>query len=159
MVGVLGKAVGLKGEVELVTGSDEPGLLGPPAIYRLPGGGTLTARSLRRHGDRWVIAFDEVDDRTGAEDLRGTELVVPAEARRALPPDEWWPEDLVGLAAVDTAGRPLGEVVDVVVGGPQDRLVVGTDEGPRDVPFVPTIVVEVDTDRGRIVLDPPAGLL
>lgn len=142
-----------------MTGSDEPERLGPPATYPLPDGGILTVRSLRRHGDRWLIAFEEVVDRTTAERLRGTELAIPATARRDLPVDEWWPEDLVGLTAVDVSGVVLGDVVDVVIGGPQDRIVVRTESGSHDVPFVPAIAVDVDLERRRVVLDPPAGLL
>lgn len=159
VVGLLGKAHALRGEVELVTGSDEPERLGPPAVYPGPDGSALTAAGLRRHGDRWLISFEEVADRTAAEGLRGFELRIPAEARRALPADEWWPDDLVGLAVVDVDGASLGSVADLVLGEAQDRLVVDGPSGRFEVPFVAALVVEVDIPAGRVVIDPPAGLV
>ncbi|MEX1288229.1 MAG: ribosome maturation factor RimM [Acidimicrobiia bacterium] len=158
VVGILGKAHALRGEVELVTGSDEPERLGPPAVFPGPGGSTLTAAGLRRHGDRWMISFEEVADRTAAERLRGFELRIPAGARRELPADEWWPEDLVGLAVVDVDGTSLGMVADLVLGAAQDRLVVDGPSGRFEVPFVTALVPEVDIAAGRVVVDLPPNL-
>lgn len=158
-MGVLGKAHALRGEVELVTGSDEPELLGPPAVYPGPDGSTLTAASLRRHGDRWLIGFEEVPDRTAAEALRGFELRIPAVARRALPDDEWWPEDLLGLAVVGIDGAPVGTVADLVLGEAQDRLVVDGPSGRFEIPFVTALVPQVDVPAGRVVVDLPTDLV
>jgi len=158
VVGTIGRAHGLKGEVEVVTGSDEPLRLGPPSVYPHPDGGVLTARAVRRHHQRVLLAFDEVTDRTGAEALKGLELRIPGTERRRLPTDEWWPEDLVGLTVVDPGGIEVGVVVDVVVGGPQDRLVVETPAGRREVPFVAALVPEVDVLGGVVVVEAPDGL-
>ena len=159
VVGTVGKAHALRGEVEVITGSDEPERFAPPAVFTTPDGTTLTARSFRRHHGKVIVGFEEVTDRTSAEALRGTDLLIPDEERRELGADEWWPEDLVGLAVRTVDGVEVGTVARVVIGGPQDRLVVATEVGERDIPFVAPLVPTVDLDAGVVVIDPPADLL
>ena len=159
VVGTVGKAHALRGEVEVITGSDEPDRLGPPTVFTTPDGATLTARSYRRHHGKVILGFEEVTDRTTAEALRGTDLLIDDADRRELGDDEWWPEDLEGLAVRTVDGTEVGTVSRVVIGGPQDRLVVATVDGDRDIPFVAAIVPTVDVVGGVVVIDPPAGLL
>jgi 16S rRNA processing protein RimM len=74
-------------------------------------------------------------------------------------PDEFYDHQLIGLGVVTAAGDAVGEVTDVLHHG-QDLLVVR--RGPRDetlVPFVSAIVTDVDVPGGRLVIDPPPGLL
>ncbi len=159
VVGTVGKAHALRGEVEVITGSNEPDRLGPPTVFTTPDGSTLTVRSYRRHHGRVIIGFEEVTDRTAAEALRGTDLLIPDEERRELAEDEWWPEDLEGLVVRTVGGEEVGTVARFVTGGPQDRLVVATPAGDRDIPFVSALVPEVDIERGVVVIDPPTDLL
>lgn len=103
-----------------------------------------------------IVRFEGTSDRPGAEALRGTDLFVQPSDIPELEEGEFWPDDLIGLAAVDPAGEPLGTVVDVVY-GPQDRLVVETPAGARvEVPFMSDLVS--DPEDGKIVIDPPGGL-
>ncbi len=162
VVGTVGRAHGLRGEVEVWGLSDDTldaGVLDSGRTFSRPDGSELTVRSTRRHHQKLLVGFDEVPDRSVAEALRGTELKIPSHQRRTLGADEYWPEDLVGLPVFDTTGGELGVVIDLVVGGAQDRLVVDTPAGTREVPFVAAIVPVVDTTGGRIVVDPPEGLL
>jgi 16S rRNA processing protein RimM len=71
--------------------------------------------------------------------------------------------ELTGLTVMTTGGEPVGTVTDVLHYG-QDLLVISPATGlaaHRDVlvPFVAAIVVDVDVAAGRLVIDPPAGLL
>lgn len=159
VVGTIGKAHALRGEVEVLTGSDEPDRFAPPAVFTTPDGTTLTARSFRRHHGKVILGFEEVTDRTAAEALRGTDLLIADEERRGLGADEWWPEDLEGLVVRTVDGAEVGTVSRVVIGGPQDRLVVATGTGDREIPFVAALVPTVDLDAGVVVVDPPADLL
>jgi 16S rRNA processing protein RimM len=156
VVGVLGKAHALKGEVELLTGSDEPDQL-VGRSFETPAG-DLTVAGVRRQGAKLVIRFAEVADRTAAEGLRGIELRIPEDERRHLDDGEWWPDDLVGLSVVSVDGESIGTVADVVTGGPQDRLVVDAPDGRFEVPFVEALVPEVSVADGRVVVDLPEGL-
>ena len=162
----IGKAHGLRGEVtvELFT-SDPQGRLAPGATLvteATPGSGvpkTLTVASARDHNGTWLIGFDGIPDRTGAEGLRGTRLRAP----RAVPADDeadgYYESDLVGLAVRDPAGESLGEVIALVTGTAQDRLVLRLLDGVEvEVPFVEAIVPIVEVAGGYVVVDAPAGL-
>jgi 16S rRNA processing protein RimM len=75
-------------------------------------------------------------------------------------PEEFFDHQLRGLAVVDTRGTAIG-VVDDVVHLPGQDLISVRREGGREVlvPFVAELVPEIDVDAGRIVIDPPPGLL
>ena len=165
----IGKPHGLLGEVTVQLHTDEPErrlavgtLIDTEAA---PGTGVpraLTVRSTRVHNGVWLVAFEQVPDRTGAESLRGTRLVV--DAADVLPAadedDVFTEEQLRGLAVVDPAGTVLGEVGGLELGAAQDRLVILLPDGREaQVPFVTALVPEVDLEAGRVVVDAPPGLL
>jgi len=79
---------------------------------------------------------------------------------RTTDEDTWYERDLVGLKAVTVAGEEVGEVVALQPGAAQDLLVLRLTDGREAlVPFVTAIVPEVDIEGGRVLIDPPAGLL
>ena len=108
---------------------------------------------------RWYVTFAEVSDRTAAEGLTGVTLVVDAEDSEDED-DAWYPHELAGLRAEHVDGRLLGEVVGLEHAPAHDVLVIRETDGARTlVPFVRAIVPVVDVAGGRVVLDPPGGLL
>ena len=163
----IGKPHGLHGEVTVQLHTDEPerrlavGAVLPTEAARGTGvPRALTVRSTRVHNGTWLVAFEEIPDRTGAESLRGTHLVV--EGEEALPAaddeDVWSEEQLRGLAVVDPEGTVLGEVSGLELGSAQDRLVVRLPDGRRaQVPFVAAMVPEVDLECGPGRRRPAAG--
>jgi 16S rRNA processing protein RimM len=157
----IGKAHGLKGEVALDLRSDTPETrLTPGATFETEGGsvGQLTVVRARQQSGRWFVTFAEISDRNAAEDARGTELVIDAEAS-----DEegaWFIHELVGLRAERPDGSGVGEVVDLLDMPAHDVLVVREPSGHRAmIPFIEDFVPEVDIDGGRVIVTPPFGLL
>jgi 16S rRNA processing protein RimM len=170
VVARIGKPHGLRGEVTVQLHTDDPEARFPVgatlATQATAGTGVpraLTIRSTRVHQGVWLLGFDEIPDRTGAESLRGTRLVVDAaEVARGEDDDSegWYEEELQGLAVVTRDGTRLGQVSALEVGTAQDLLVVTLDAGgDAYLPFVEAIVPEVDLEGGRVVVDPPEGLL
>jgi 16S rRNA processing protein RimM len=165
----IGKPHGLLGEVTVQLHTDEPErrLAVGTVIDTEATTGTgvpraLTVRSTRVHNGVWLVGFEEIPDRTGAESLRGTRLVVDAaDVHPAADEDDVFTEEqLRGLAVVDPAGTVLGEVGGLELGAAQDRLVILLPDGREaQVPFVAALVPEVDLEAGRVVVDAPPGLL
>ena len=122
-------------------------------------GATLTVQKSQDRGSQLLVRFAQVADRTAAEALTGARLFIDASERRLLDDDEYWPDDLIGLAAVSIAGDPLGRVESVVEGAAQFRLVIQGPVGEFEVPFVAELVPEVDLEAGRIVIADLPGLL
>ncbi|NKY40682.1 ribosome maturation factor RimM, partial [Cellulomonas septica] len=121
--------------------------------------GPLTVVRTRVQQGRWYVTFAEAGDRTAAEALTGVTLVVDADDSDD-DEDAWYPHELAGLRAEHVDGRVLGEVVGLEHAPAHDVLVVRETDGARTlVPFVRAIVPVVDVAGGRVVLDPPGGLL
>lgn len=167
VVARIGKAHGLRGEVTVQAHTDDPeARFVPGAAFGTEAAtGTGVPRQLvvhtaRLHNGVWLLSFDGIPDRTGAEGLRGTRLMVDAEQARTEEDDAWYEDQLVGLAVVDTRGEAVGTVSGLENGPAQDLLVITLAAGGRAwVPFVASMVPEVDVDGGRVVIDPPPGLL
>jgi 16S rRNA processing protein RimM len=134
-----------------------PDLPGEPV--RVPD--RLTVESLRWHQGRLLVVFEGVHDRDVAEALRDVLLCVDsAEVAPPDDPDEFNDHQLVGLTAVTLAGERLGEVTGIDHAPASDLLVLRrTAGGTALIPFVKAIVPTVDLAGGRVVVDPPAGLL
>ncbi len=164
-VGQVVRAHGIRGEVTVAVRTDEPDVRFVPGAALAtdpPERGPLTVVATRWHTGRLIVTFEGVRDRNAAEDLRGTVLVLDsAQIPAPADPDEFYDHQLIGLAVVTAAGVPVGEVTDVLHHG-QDLLVIRRASGPAAdalVPFVSAIVTEVDVPSGRLVIDPPPGLL
>jgi 16S rRNA processing protein RimM len=153
LVGRVGRAVGLKGEVELLVVSDAPDRFAPGAVV-FHDERPLTVRTSRRRGDRTVIKFVEIFGRDDAEALTGAELTIPEDVARPLDEGEYWDHDLVGCDVVTTDGNTIGQVDDVLHQPAGEILAVGK----HLIPMTQQVVKSVD--RGvRITIDPPPGLL
>ncbi|MET8353292.1 MULTISPECIES: ribosome maturation factor RimM [unclassified Micromonospora] len=136
-----------------------PATDGPGVLFRVPA--ELTIEESRFHQGRMLVAFAGILDRDGAEALRGTLLVVDsADVEPPEDPEEFHDHQLVGLAVVTPGGERLGEVARIDHAPSSDLLVLRRPEGRVAlIPFVRAIVPEVDLAGGRVIVDPPAGLL
>ncbi|WEV78478.1 ribosome maturation factor RimM [Janibacter cremeus] len=168
VVARIGKPHALRGEVTVQLHTDDPESRFVPGVVfdtRAEAGSgvprQLTLATSRVHRGIWLLGFEGIPDRTGAESLRGTRLLLAdPEAMDEADDEGWYEEDLVGLTARTPAGEVIGEVTALEIGGAQDRLVLRRPDGEEAlVPFVEAIVTEVDPSVGRLVVDPPPGLL
>lgn len=114
-------------------------------------------RQVRRTDRGFQIAFEDVIDREGAEEIRGSAVFVSE--RRPLVEGEFWPEQLVGLVVIDETGAEIGLVERVLTGPGQDRLLVRGPTGVFEVPFVDALVPIVDLEKGRIEIVAIPGLV
>lgn len=139
--------------------SDDPDRFEPGAEFVTNDRRHLVLRSVRRHHGSLLLSFEGYDDRDEAEKLRGATLTIDTDQRRTLEADQYWPEELEGLVAVDHDGARIGLVTGVVLGEAQDRLVIRTDAGSTfELPFVEELVGEVHPSGGFVVILPPEGL-
>lgn len=169
VVGRVGRAHGIRGEVGVEVRTDEPDrrFVAGTTMRTDPGSRALTVRSSRTHQQRRLIAFEHVSDRTAAEALHGLLLVVDvADDESPQDPDEFYDWQLVGLAVRplpecgSDPGAAVGRVREVLHLPVQDVLACLLDDGREVlVPFVTALVPVVDVTGGWVgVLDVP-GLL
>jgi 16S rRNA processing protein RimM len=164
IVGRIGRAHGIKGEVGMVVQTDEPDRRFADGAILLTDSRTprkLTVASSRWHSGRLLVKFAEVPDRTAAEQLRNLSLQAEvSDDERPEDPEEFYDRELIGLAVRTTEGVEAGEVIDVVHLPSQDLLEIRRPAGNAVlVPLVEELVPEIDLgDRYVVVADRP-GLL
>jgi 16S rRNA processing protein RimM len=164
LVARIGAAHGIRGEVRVKALTQNPSDVAGYSPLASADGRVFqieTARSAAgTSADMLVVRFTGIDTRNAAEALNGTELFVPRERLGKTEADEYFHADLIGLDAVTTAGKPLGTVVRVENYGAGDLLEIAPRRGDTLlVPFTRAIVPEVDLAGGRVVIEPPPGLL
>src|SRR5271154_3643685 len=124
-LGQIGAAPGVRGEFRLRSFTAEPQAIANYGPLESEDGRVLEIESLRPAKDHFVARFSGIADRNAAERLANIKLYVP---RDRLPAphaaDEFYHADLIGLAAVDAAGRPIGTVVAVHNFGAGDLIEV-----------------------------------
>ena len=160
VVGRVGRALGLRGELFVEPLTDEPERRFAGGETLLTKAGSLTVAGSRIHSGKLVVRFEEITDRNTADAARGTELscrVDPHE--RPADPEEFYDHQLVGLRVETSDGEAVGELARVEHNAAQDLLVIRTADREVLFPFVNELVPEVDVRGGRIVIDDRPGLL
>lgn len=166
VIGRIGKAHGLRGEVTVQVRTDEPeerfavgSVLRTDPAER----GPLTVSAARYiGGQKLVLGFDGFADRTAAEQLRGTMLVIDsAELPEIDDEDEFYDHELEGMTVRTADGAELGSVAEIVHGPGGDTLAVRAAGSRREllIPFVADIVPHIDRQTRMITVTPPEGLL
>jgi len=164
VVGRIGKAHGIRGEVTVEVRTDDPELrfaVDAELATDRPLTPVLVVERARPHHGRLLVQFQGVPDRNAAELLRGTLLSVDADDDPGLDdPDEFYDHQLEGLRVVTTDGRLVGNVKEVLHTAAGELLSVTSETGSEVlVPFVSAIVTEVSLADQTIEVDPPEGLL
>lgn len=159
LMGVIVGAHGIKGEVKIKTFSDDPEAIA--AYGALRGKAGVERFKIKRHRVAKGVVVAKligVNDRNGAEALRGTELFLP---RASLPDlsdaEEFYHADLVGLRAEQPDGALLGTVVALQNFGAGDMVEIALKDGGDTVfvPFTHDAVPDVNIEEGRIVVVRP----
>ena len=161
LLGVIGRAHGVRGHVRVVSHTADPVALTAYGPLSDDNGRRFTLRwrgdhvaEVTQHGATGPVT---VADRTAAEALVNTRLYID---RAQLPPpetDEYYLADLIGLAALDAAGAVLGTVTAVHDYGAGASLEIARDGvAPLLVPFTRACVPDVDLVAGRVVVQPAA---
>ncbi len=159
LMGRIGAAHGIKGEVRIQSFTEEPLALVDycPLATNRPGL-TIEIEAARATTNVLVARLKGVTDRSAAEKLNGVELYVD---RDKLPPpdaeDDFYHADLIGLDARLADGTVIGKVTAIPNFGASDLIEV-RDERSGDTflyPFTKAVVPEVRIAEGYIVIEVP----
>ena len=160
LLGRIAGAHGIRGEVLIKTFTAAPeniGAYGP--LSDESGTRTFKLKSARATPKGVVARLQGVDDRNGAEALRGIALYIERDRLPAAAEDEFYHADLIGLAAVNRDGKPVGEIVAVQNYGAGDLLEIRLAGSSKTefVPFTDAVVPEVDIAARRVVVVMPGA--
>ena len=158
-LGAVMGSYGVRGETRVKSFCAEPSAIGDYGPLTGDDGKSYAVTVLRPVKGGYAVRLSGVPHKEAADALKGTRLWAPRAALPALPDDEFYHSDLIGLSAVDTGGADLGRVHAVHDHGAGDLLELRPKgRAPVLVPFTRAIVPTVDLDARRVVIDPPDGL-
>jgi 16S rRNA processing protein RimM len=156
-LGQIGAPHGVRGEVRLHSFTANPAAIAAYGPLETEDGRIFKIESLRPAKHALVAKLTGISDRDAAERLTNTKLYVP---RERLPEpadaDEFYHADLIGLRAVDRAGREYGTVVALHNFGAGDLIELRRADGAQTelLPFDAVTVPEVNVCGGTIVINP-----
>ena len=161
IVGKVGRAHGIRGDVTIELITDEPGrrfFVG--ARVKMASGRELTVEKTTWQRGRLLVKFADVPDRTAVELLRGEVLTVRVPASEVpSEDDEYFDRQLVGVTVLNHLGEVAGTIREVLHFPSQDLLDVATESGSRLIPFVSALVPIVDMEARCVQLADVKGLL
>jgi 16S rRNA processing protein RimM len=137
--------------------------LAPGRILILAGRGSpreLRVVSATPHARGLVLlGLEGVGDRTAAEALVGSRLLVRA---TDLPPpaeDEFYWHEVAGFSVETVDGAPVGVIVETFSTGANDVWVVHADGREQLIPVIGDVVRTIDRAGRRVLITPLPGLL
>lgn len=161
-VGAIAGAHGVKGDVRLKSFCTIPANIETYCPLTSEDGKTsFDLRITKSIKNGFAARLRGVTSREGAEALKGTRLFAPRDRLPDLPDDEFYHSDLIGLVVFDTGGTQIGTVSAIHDHGAGDLLDIRLKGSSQSalLPFTRAAVPTVDLATGRIIVDPPDGVL
>jgi len=154
-VGRVLRAHGVKGALRVELLTDFPDRFAPGREVVVGGRPLRVARSEELDGSM-LVTFEGISDRTAAEPLAGAYVTVPLAEARALPADQYYHFQLVGLTVFDTRqARQLGRVAEVLTYPANDVLRVTDGDHEVLIPMIRSVVRSIAPAEGMITVDLP----
>ncbi|MDB5565863.1 MAG: rRNA processing protein RimM [Tardiphaga sp.] len=156
----IGAPHGVRGAVKLWTFTEDPfAVLDYGPLVTKDGARAFEVADAREAKGHLVATLKGVASREDAERLTGVELYISRDKLPETDDDEYYHADLIGLAAVDAAGAPIGRVIAIHNFGAGDIIEIAPPDGPTLLlPFTNAVVPTVDLKAGRVVIEMPAEI-
>ena len=156
LLGEIVRPQGIRGEVKVRHYTDDPERFYDLDVVFLKRGESYEEKNVedaRVQGDDVYLKLEGIDDRNEAEKLRNLQLWVDRDNAVELGEDEVFIADILGAKAFDTKGNQLGVLRDVLTPGGVDVFVLKTPKGNLMFPALKEVLLEMNADEGRLVLD------
>ncbi len=161
--GEIVKTRGLKGCLKALSFLESPDVLeGLDFLYLESRSGQRTQYKIKKidpAGKFLFIEFEDISDVDAAQALVGFKLLMPRSLLNALPSDEYYWMDIIGLDVYTQESRHLGRISSIFPTGSNDVYVCQGESGEILIPAIADIVVNVDLVSHRITVKMPEGLL
>jgi 16S rRNA processing protein RimM len=149
-IGKVVNVVGINGEIKILNYSETPGRYsGLEKIFI--GSDEYHVEKAREKGNTVIVKLEEINDRNGAELMRGDRVFMDAAELGELPEGTYYIRELIGMAAVDEeTGEKIGTLKDVLTDRPQDVYVLDIGGKECMVPAVREFVKRIDPVKREI---------
>ena len=156
LIGQVLRPQGIKGQVKVRPDTDDPGRFEELEFVYLKKGDSyeqLPVDEVSVREDGVYLRLNRAQTRDEAEKQRGWMLYIDREHARPLAENETFICDLIGCKAVDTQGREIGVVQDVLQPGGNDVYVIKTPKGEMLLPALKHVVPVIDLKNGIMTVD------
>lgn len=168
LVGKIVNTQALRGEVRVMATTDFPEerfKIG--AILAIFNGNklveTVEVDGHRLHKNFNLLHFKGKDNINDVEKFKGFDLKVAGTEREAdeLDENEFYYDDIIGLEVYTTDEIYLGKVREITSLPSNDAWAIQRPNKGKDIliPYIEDIVLEIDLDDNRVVIDPMDGLI
>jgi len=163
-VGKIARTHGLRGAVKIFPYGETLGELGPGGkLYLYSASDSrqseLTLVQSRSQGKFRVVQFAELPDVDAAQGVVEREVFLPEECLPGTSEGEYYYYQLIGLRVETTGGKQIGILRGIIETGSNDVYVVDHIGREILVPALAEVILEVDLQEGKMVIEPPEGLL
>ena len=111
------------------------------------------------HRGYLLVKLKDIEGPEAAAEFSNCYLELPQCEAFPLPPGQYYRFQIIGLQVWATSGEYLGKVEDVLPTGSNDVYVVHGERGETLIPAIEDVIKEVDLKKGRLTIEPIAGLL
>lgn len=156
LIGEIVRPQGIRGEVKVRPYTDDPYRFEELSSAFVKEGDVYSPirfTNCRVQKEDVYLTLENVMNRDAAEKLRGVKLYIDRAHAKELHEDEVFIADILGATAYDTKGQIIGTLKDVLTPGGVDVFVFDTSKGSLMMPALRTVLLTLDAQNGKIVLD------
>lgn len=160
-IGRITGAHGIRGEVKLAPYGPLDGLPWETLYLEGRGSGAEARKVLshRVHKGSYLVVFEGVVDRNGAEALSGREVSVPRSELPEPEEDEFYHSDLIGMSVETVEGKYIGVVESIFATGGNDVIEASGPLGDVLIPVIENVIIRIEPDKRKITVRLMEGLL
>ena len=158
----IGKIVaprGIRGELKVNSETEEPArCYDLEEVYLGEEHVRFVVRRVRLHKNQALLQLEGIEDRDEAELWRDAYVYVHIKDALPLREGEYYYHQIEGLDVLSEEGVLLGKVTEIIATGANDVYVIEGAEGELLLPAIKDVILEVDLDRGVMIVRVPEGL-
>jgi 16S rRNA processing protein RimM len=164
LVGKVKDAHGLRGELYILVFSGDISWLKKMKTFELrsPKTGETVAHEIEKvkpFKQGFIIKSPTINDRTAAEGIKGQEFYIAADIFVSKPGETIFLNEILNFTVKNVAQETIGSITGFSSNGVQDLLVVKTEKGSAEIPFVEAFIKKIDFKHSTVVMDLPEGIL
>jgi 16S rRNA processing protein RimM len=118
----------------------------------------LTIESVRKHGNKIIIKFLEINDRDEARRISNSYIQVSKTETYELPAGNYYHFQLVGLEVIDSDNKTLGKIEEILDYPASDIFVVRSEDGRLLIPAIKEVVKKIDLKKKRMEVELLPGM-
>ncbi|WP_312091959.1 ribosome maturation factor RimM [Aminipila sp.] len=158
-IGQIVNAVALKGEVKVYNYSDYKEKF-EELDYIYAEENKIKIENVRYMKEMIILKLEGINDRNGAEALKGKDVYIGEDQLRALPEDTYYIRDLIGLEIKDQDNQRIGVLKDVIQNSAQDLYEIELENKKITLlPAVEEFILDINVQEKFIKVKLIEGLL